>query len=382
MKAMSPLSAMLASTGVQFHGTSMAQAELAAQGFLAQLQALGLAGHVQASGTRTSLQFALREEVAEAWAPGRDTLGLCSRLALDTTGDTQDLEREILVAMLLSPVPFAFPGHEELASAVRIRRNTVLAARRTALAFDTTCAAERPEDYWHYVEERGFLLRPGRCLVEALTKATQPEVSGKLYSFSCYRATEYVMLLAIAQELRESNPELFSQLQRHCEHDAIRSGRFHDVFLYEYGSMEAPLPLRYYVPGDRLWFRNPDGHSSDVTGYEGSWVVYLGNGLFSNFWKRDQPFSFDGKCVELYHWRHATHRDAEGLLQMDESIVEERVAATLADPQATREVLQRMVRLRDPKGVYAEGGCIDTSREYPRHVRPGTATMALPPLPL
>jgi hypothetical protein len=45
-----------------------------------------------------------------------------------------------------------------------------------------------------------------------------------------------------------------------------------------------------------------------------------------------------------------------------------------------RDVLARMVRLRDPKGVYEEGGCIDTTREYPRCVRPGTADIVLPPL--
>ena len=41
-----------------------------------------------------------------------------------------------------------------------------------------------------------------------------------------------------------------------------------------------------------------------------------------------------------------------------------------------------MLRLRDPKGVYQEGGCIDTSREYPRCVHPGTADIRLPEQPL
>src|SRR3546814_17994260 len=77
-------------------------------------------------------------------------------------------------------------------------------------------------------------------------------------------------------------------LQRQWETRAIMSGQFHDVFLHEFGSMTEPLPPKYYIPGDRLWFRNPDEHSSNVEGYEGSWVFYVGDGLFTNFWKRDQ----------------------------------------------------------------------------------------------
>jgi hypothetical protein len=32
----------------------------------------------------------------------------------------------------------------------------------------------------------------------ALEQATRPDISGALYSFSCYRATEYILLLAMA----------------------------------------------------------------------------------------------------------------------------------------------------------------------------------------
>lgn len=366
--------------GIEIQGTSAQDLPHAMHGLQTLLEQAGLSEHVRFGTVGNDGVYAeLQPASFAAWTPQHDTLALCQTLQLNPMRD-EDLEREILVAMLATPVPFRFPSLDELTSAVRIRRNIVQAARKTALAFDTTHAAERPEEYWRYDEDHGFLLQPGQSLICALEKATQPEVSGKLYSFSCYRATEYVILLGIAQELAQCNPAFYAQLQHHCEQHAIRSGKFHDVFLYEYGSMEHPLPPLYYVPGDRLWFRNPDAQSSDVTGYEGSWVFYLGNGLFTNFWKRNQPFSFASKCVELFHWRHATYRDAAGELQIDEQIVEARVAETMRDPQQVQEVLARMVRLRDPKGVYAEGGCIDTTREYPRHVRPGTADMALPPL--
>jgi hypothetical protein len=56
----------------------------------------------------------------------------------------------------------------------------------------------------------------------------------------------------------------------------------------------------------------------------------------------------------------------------------------MADPDEMAQILELMLRLREPQGVYLSGGCIDTSREYPRGVWPGSAELVLPtpePLP-
>jgi hypothetical protein len=340
---------------------------------------LGIDQFIDATGEQDgrAIRFRLRSSVQQELAPACDTLHLGEKLNFNTPASRADLEKEILLALLLGPVTFEYPSYAELAASVRIRQNIVEAARRTALSFHVS-KIERPADYWTYSEDNGFTVLPGKPLIEALRMATQPELSGQQYSFSCYRATEYVILLGIAQELAVSNPALLQQLQHQWESRAIMSGKFHDVFLREYGSMENPLPPRYYVPGDRLWFRNPDERSSDVTGYEGSWVMYLGGGLFSNFWKCDKPYSMAEKCVEIYHWRDGVYQEAEGRLMMDEKVVEERVHATLGSPLETERILDRMIRLRDPSGVYADGGCIDTTREYPRWVCPGTSDIILP----
>lgn len=366
--------------GIHLHGETAGALAASTYSFLMQLEKFGLQDAVETAeiSQGCTRNFCLPDSLAAQWAPGLDTLGLPQRLQLDTQNSTEDLEREILLTMLLSPVAFEFPSHAELASAVRIRRNIVVAARKTALEFHTT-EVNRPEDCWHYCEDNGFTVRPGHALIPALEKATQPEASGKLYSFSCYRATEYVILLAIAQELETCNPPLLAALQQRWEKSAIMSGKFHDVFLREYGSMQEPLPPRYYVPGDRLWFRNPDEHSSDVSGYEGSWVFYLGGGLFTNFWKREQPYTLTAKCLELFHWRHATYTDTGGELRINESIVEAGVKASMANPAQTAQILELMLRMREPKGVYQSGGCIDTSREHPRWVCPATTDMVLPP---
>jgi len=324
-----------------------------------------------------AVSFRMSSEWARSFAPDSDTLELCQRIKLNTLDNPADLEREILLAMLLSPVPLIFPSHAELASSVRIRKNMVLSARKTVLDFNTT-DAERPTEYWTYAEDSGFTILPGKSLITALQKATQPDESGTPYSFSCYRATEYVILLGLAQELANCNPALFNKLQRQWETKAIKSGSFHEIFMTEYGSMEHPLPPRFYVPGDRIWFRNPDKDSADIVGYEGSWVLYLGGGLFTNFWKSDSPYTLTSKCVEIYHWRNATRLNQAGELQMDESIVEERVRNSMNNPAEVECILKQMLRYREPLDVNTDGGCIDTTREYPRYVCPGTSDLSFP----
>lgn len=310
------------------------------------------------------------------YLPLHDTLDLCHRWE-KYKGQAPSMAQEILLALLAAPQLLHYGNLAALQSQVRVRGHIAKAARRTALAFKTQ-AAERPQAFWHYDEDHGFLLREGRPLIEAIVAATQPEATGRLYDFSCYRASEYVILLGIALELQEHHPVLYGQLEETCRLHAIRSGQFHDVFLTEYGTLQTPLPAHYYVPGDRLWFRNPDAHSSDIEGYEGSWVIYMGNGLFSNFWDRDRPFTLEAKCLEIFHWRDGAHTAADGLLAMDETRVAQAVRATREEPAALQAALERMMRLRDPQGVYADGGCIDATREFPRCVSRQGCQLVLP----
>ena len=376
-----PSAAATGHGGIVIRGAADGMRAEAQTAFLANLDAQDLAPCIiTREGSDAAGQFVaftLASDQAAAWAPGHDTLQLCERLQLDTDQRSADLTREIVLALLLGPVAHEFPGMDELVSAVRIRQATVQAARRTTLDFHTS-QAERPEDCWAYKEDCGFVILPAASLIDALAKATQPDLSGMLYSFSCYRATEYVMLLGIAQELARCNPPLLAQLQQLWTARPIKSGLFHDVFLREQGSMDKPLPQRYFVPGDRVWFRNPDAASAEASGYEGSWVIYLGAGLFSNFWKRHQPYTLTSKCLEIYQWRHALYIDAEGQERIDEAKVEALVAAVLPDAAEVDRILTLMQRYRAPRGSYENGGCMDTTREFARWVCPDTSDLVLP----
>jgi hypothetical protein len=368
--------------GILIRGNQTTDAIKEGHAVLSRLDALDLTPHVMietgADVLGPFLRLRLNDEQTQLWAPGHDTLQLCETLHLNTLNQPADLTREIVVTLLMGPVAFEYPSTDELLSAVRIRHNMVQAARKTTLAFHTH-EVNRPLDCWTYNADHGFTILPGVSLIAALTKATQPEVSGSLYSFSCYRASEYVILLGIAQELEKCNPVLLQQLQTMWTVRPIASGEFHEVFLREQGSMEEPLPPRYFVPGDRTWFRNPDESSAEASGFEGSWVIYLGGGLFNNFWTHAQPYTLSRKCVEIYHWRHGLYLDENGDERIDEARIEPLIEAALNDPAELHRIMAVMERYREPRGVYTDaGGCIDTTREFARWVRPGTADLVLP----
>ena len=110
-------------------------------------------------------------------------------------------------------------------------------------------------------------------------------------------------------------------------------------------------------------------------------MLYLGGGQFTNFWTADPPYTLHSKCLEMFQWRHAAYTDEAGAVRIDESHVERRLAALTKEPFRAERMMRRMLRLRDPQGVYQSGGCLDASREYPRHVCPGSADLVLPPSP-
>ena len=321
--------------------------------------------------------FKLTPSAWAAFTPGFDTLALHARLGEQRW--TQELET--VLAMLAAPVRQVFPSFDELCAHVDVRKNICQAGARTTLAFATE-TAERPAQFWHYSDETGFILTPGAHLIEALVAATQPAVSGELFSFSCYRATEYVLLLGMAQTIGTFNPDLLYALENVWQSKAIASGRFHATFLTEVGSLEHPIPKQYYVPGDRVWFRNPDEASADVVGFEGSWVVYLGKGRFTDFWRPASSYTLEDKCLEIYFWRHAIRHHANGEALIDESTVwhmmAELDAGGITALEERARILNRMKRYRDGRGIYAEGGCIDATREHPKYMCPGTCTIVLP----
>lgn len=308
--------------------------------------------------------------------PNFDTRQLASQLALLTKESAEDLHREIFLCMAASPVAYSFPTRAELFASIRARGHVVQTARRTELEFEVT-QLSRPVSFWDQNDEGAFVLRPGESLVEALEAALCPDVSGRRFSFSCREASEYLMLFGLAKELQATNPPLLEELAAHWRYAPLIADDFNDAFLFERGSRDRPFPKHCYVPGGRVWFKNPDEHSVEADGFEGSWVCSLGCGEFVNLWDKTKPYSIEQKCVEIYHWRHGVYTLGSGTVAMNEDLVGEKMIATLSDAEETRRILAQMMEYRAPPGVYGTGGCIDMSRDSLKWVCKGTSNIRL-----
>lgn len=276
-----------AACGVVFQGSGKTALQQSHWQLMEQLQQLGLASLVDVqllAGTAAppALQVVLQPALIEHWAPGHDTRALSRTLALDTR-HTDDLAREIIVALLASPVAFVFPSHAEWAAAVRVRQRIVQAARDTRLHPDPS-GPRHPAEDWLSLPGQPPLLRPDRPLTAALQALLQP-AQGPGFSLSPYRATEYVLLLGLAEETQRHHPSLYSRLQARFQHRPVRNCEFHQTLMRQIGSPEAPLPSGFAVPGDRVWLRPPPTHeSADVDRpVGGRWAIYLGQGQYHEF---------------------------------------------------------------------------------------------------
>jgi hypothetical protein len=294
--------------------------------------------------------------------PDFDTANITTFLRTHQPQKDPALMSEIILAMALSPNVVYFDSVQELKSNLRMRCTVVNAASRTELNFDTS-SITRPQAYWIYTKENGLLLRQGVSLADGLERALCPDVSGYTYAFSCQRASEYLILYAVVCELQRVNKTGLNDVEQQWRKRALTGDDFLFRFLGERGTRENPMPMRYYIPGDRIWFKNPDDHSSDIEGFEGSWVIYLGGGRFCNLWDCRSPYTLEEKCLEIYYWSQCVEVSPAGVPWMNEAVVKERVQLALDDPAIKKPILQKMMVYRDPTGVYADGGCIDLSRD-------------------
>lgn len=339
----------------------------------------GLSSYVEITQQSVLGQYAVHihaSPILRELTPDFDTTQLSTSLGLCTKTCDEDLHKEIFLCMAASPVAYSFPSRAELFASIRTRCNVVLIARRTELEFEVK-QLSRPTTFWNQNNEGAFVLRHGESLEAALEAALCPDISGGRYSFSCREASEYLMLFGLTKELQTSNPFLLEKITAQWQSEPLIADDFNDVFLFERGSRERPFPKYCYVPGGRVWFKNPDELSVEADGFEGSWVCYLGGGEFVNLWDKTRPYSIEKKCIEIYHWRHGVYTHDSGNKAIDENIVNKKIHATLSDAEEKRRILAQMMEYRAPPGVYGTGGCIDMSRDNIKWVCGGTSNIRL-----
>jgi hypothetical protein len=235
---------------------------------------------------------------------------------------------------------------------INIRKIIVQYGYLTHVKFNTGTDTKINVDYFQY-NDKDVILLENKSLLEGIKKSIIPK--DKLYNYSCQRITEFLLLLGLL-EVNKNKP-ICKQIESIWRRKAIKSELFQDTFLYEYGTKENPIPMKYYIPGDRIWLKNPDDKSSDIVGYEGTWVVYLNDGLFCDFWKDGGDVShqhtLEDIIITIYNWRHSIVKKDS----IDDKFVQQLNKNINNNPDIKNNIIKSMYK------YYADGGCMDKTRD-------------------
>ena len=220
--------------------------------------------------------------------------------------------------------------------------------------------------------------------LETVRRTMISDISNNLYEFSCKRVCEYIVLLSILLELKKYNKNnIIEKIEDIYRKKPLKSVSFNETFMTEYGSNTFPVPKLFYIPGDRLWFKNMDDKSSDVAAFEGKWAIYLGNGLFGDFWKTSgnitNQFTFEDILIEIYNWRYCVKLDDNNESYIDEVEVYKRIKYCKENEKEKNRIINIMNNYYDnidevkvTNNYYKQSlieGSIDKIREKPKNIK-------------
>lgn len=172
------------------------------------------------------------------------------------------LKRSILEHMAASPIPYRYPSLSVVRFEMKLRSHIVEAAKKlneSGADFATFEESRCNPRYWILTEKGGFRLRENAEPAEAMEDIFK---NGRSYGFECATAIVIVYYKAIIDSIgRQKFNRLFSS-----------------ILLYD-GVYDEDLGLKWYkteeyLPGDVLYFKNPD-HNPETPEWQGENVVLL-----------------------------------------------------------------------------------------------------------
>lgn len=179
-----------------------------------------------------------------------------------------ELEKKILRRKQESPVLYRYPTLDALLFELKMRSNTVAAAKAmyaSDVSFATFSKSRCNPQYWIRTPDGGFLLRPG---VPPAVGVNDIFENGHLYAFECAGAIIIMLYKAVLETI---GPAVFNYY-------------FQNLFLrsWEYDRdirLLTTYNLNDIYPGDVLYFKNPDHHPATPE-WQGENVIMLDDNLY------------------------------------------------------------------------------------------------------
>lgn len=263
---------------------------------------------------------------------GTDTLSLIHQVDADLREELIQLPRagntprtvvtvskkEILLALLQSGRTTQFNGEactsQALQDQVGIRQNIVAWSESIEFKWPDGGAAHWNAKYWNHGN-----LKSHRTLHAAINDAF---MHPKMYTIGCYTATKLIVIQGVLDFYRrikkdvvttqaiEARLMLDGDPLTHIEPGAAWSFEKESTRedLSQMGKLVSLTPgvaSDNFVPGDWVYFVNTDPVTYEKTGYEGSNAIYLGRGLFDDYYNdNNHNYTYKDKLLEVYQWRH------------------------------------------------------------------------------
>ncbi len=317
--------------------------------------------------------ISLKKNIFDILMPNYNSFRIIKNMnKLNFTINEDVLNIEILLSLLGSPFHFVYDSLDDVLSEISIRRNICYYASKTHVSINTNddISIKRPHEYFKN-KDNDIILLNNKSLIDGIIYSLLPSVSNNIYDFSCYRVCEYIVLVSILLELKKQNKDyIITKIEDIYRKKPIKSKSFHDIFMTEYGSNTFPLPKLFYIPGERIWFKNVDDKSSDIVGFEGKWTIYLGNGFFGDFWKTsgdiNNQFTFEDVLIEIYNWRFCVKYNENKELYMDENEVNYRNKLCKENQEEKKRIIGLMNNYYG--NYFFESGCVDKTREKPKNI--------------
>lgn len=179
----------------------------------------------------------------------------------------RSVERIILQRMRESPDVYSYESMDELAFELRVRKNIIASAKAmnySGVQFEPFSRSRCNPRYWQLTSVGGFRLKPGVPPADAIEDIYR---NGFLYAFECATA---ILIIYYHAVLNSIDRRLFNQLFQH-------------LYLYSWHA-DPDLDIQsiesdYFLPGDVVYFNNPDFHPS-ASWWRGENAVVLENGAF------------------------------------------------------------------------------------------------------
>jgi protein-glutamine gamma-glutamyltransferase len=177
------------------------------------------------------------------------------------------VEKEIIQRMLNARDLYSYSSFKELLFEISTRKNIIESAKemnKGDAAFTTFQYTQCNTSYWKLTKEGGFLLKPNVSPSNAILDIFK---NSSLYAFECATACIITFYHAVLISIRKP---FFQSL-------------FRDIYLYSWQA-DPDLGIHtfygnHYLPGDVVYFDNPDFHS-ETPWYRGINAVVMSDGQF------------------------------------------------------------------------------------------------------